>query len=356
MAPKFVRPHVRQFDAAPREDPAPAGQRLIKLNANENPFPPSPRVMQAIQNVEPEMLRRYPDSTARIFREAAAKALGVTADMILAGNGADDLLAIAVRTFVAGGGTLAFPQPTYSSYAALAQLSDAKAHPIDWDKNWSLPTDALVSAKADAIFVANPNTPSGTFVQPSKLAELAAAYAGPVVIDETYVDFADGNCLDLVRELSNVIIIRSMSVGYCLAGLRFGFALATADVIAEMTKVTDAYPCDAVATCAAAAAIEDQEYAARSWQQVRAERQRVSAELDSLGFSVTPSQANFILATCPGGRGRDVQLGLLEQGILVRCFEKPPLNDKIRITIGTSQENNALLGGIKALATAEKAA
>ncbi len=356
MAPKFVRPHVRQLDGPQRESIPAVGERVIKLNSNENPFPPSPRVMQAIQNLEPESLRRYPDPSARVFRESAAKVLGVGPEMILPGNGADELLSLAARTFVAGGGTLAAPQPTYSLFPTLAMLSDAKFHSVEWDKNWSLPIETLVEAKPDAIFVANPNTPSGTFVQPSKLAELATAFAGPLLIDETYADFADANCLDLVREFANVLIVRSMSVGYSLAGLRFGFAIAHEDVIHEMTKVKDPYNCDAVAIAASVAAIEDQEYAARTWQHVRFERQRLAIELEQFGWSVVPSQANFILSTCPAGRGRDVYAGLRQQGILVRHFDKTPLSDKIRITIGTSQENNALLGGIKALSAAEKAA
>ncbi|SRR5687767_6392669 len=356
MAPKFVRPHVRQLDGPLREEQPAAGERVIKLNSNENPFPPSQKVMQAIQNIEPELLRRYPDPTARAFREAAAKVLGVGAEMILAGNGADDLLAIAARTVVASGGTLACPQPTYTLFPVLAQQADAKFVSVEWEKNWSLPADALLAAKPDAIFLANPNTPSGTFVQPSKLAELAVGFGGMLLIDETYADFADANCVDLVREFANVVVVRSMSVGYSLAGLRFGFAVAQPEVIAEMAKSKDPYNCDAVATAAAAAAIEDQETAARNWQQVRAERQRLSVELEQLGWTVLPSQANFVLATVPTGRGRDVYLGLKEQGILVRHFDKSPLADKIRITVGTSQENNALLGGIKALAATEKAA
>jgi histidinol-phosphate aminotransferase len=291
-----------------------------------------------------------------VFRETAANVLAVGPEMILAGNGADDLLAVAARTCVASSGTLAAPQPTYELFPVLAQLCDAKFVPVDWEKNWSLPVDALADAKADAIFVSNPNTPSATVVQPSKLAELAGAFAGLLLIDETYVDFADANCLDLVREFPNVVVVRSLSVGYSLAGLRFGFAVGQVEVIEEMAKVQDAFNCDAVATAAAAAAIEDQEYASRTWQQVRAERQRLAVELEQLGWSVLPSQANFVLATCPDGSGRDAYLGLKEQGILVRHFERSPLTDKIRISVGTSQENNALLGGIKALATAEKAA
>lgn len=358
MAPKFVRAHVRQLDDPSPTDSSGGVERLIKLNSNENPFPPSPRVLQAIQNIEPELLRRYPESTARAFRESAAGVLGIAPEMILPGNGADDMLAVAARSFVSGGGTLAAPHPAYPLFPTLAVLADAKFVGVEWEKNWSLPAEALVAAKPDAIFLANPNTPSGSFVQPSKLAELAAGFDGVLLIDETYVDFADASCLDLVRELGNVVLVRSMSVGYSLAGMRFGFAVGHEDVIREMAKAKDPHNCDAVSIVAATAAIEDQDYAARSWQHIRAERARLAAELEQLGWPVQPSQANFLLATCPPGRGRgrDVAQRLRDQGILVRHFDKPPLADKIRITIGTSQENNALLGGIKALTATEKAA
>src|SRR5215510_11675467 len=162
MAPKFVKPSVRQMDGyTPGEQPAP-GERIVKLNTNENPFPPSAKVMQAIREIEPEMLRRYPNPTADKFRETAAKLLDIDVNMIIAGNGSDDLLTIATRAFVPPGGTLTFPDPTYSLYPVLAKLEDAKSVGVAWDVNWSLPIDALVDSKADAIYLANPNAPSGT--------------------------------------------------------------------------------------------------------------------------------------------------------------------------------------------------
>jgi histidinol-phosphate aminotransferase len=339
----------------PGEQPSP-GERVVKLNTNENPFPPSPKVMQAIQQVEPEMLRRYPSPSAHGFREAAAGVLGVTADMILAGNGSDDLLTIATRTFVPHGGTLVSPDPSYSLYPVLARLEEAKYVAVPWSNEWSLPVNELVAAKGDAIYLANPNAPSGTFVTPSQVAELAARFDGLVLIDEAYVDFAEDNCLSLVREFANVVVCRTMSKAYSLAGMRFGYAVAQPDVVHEMAKVKDSYNCDAIAICAATAAIQDQEYARRTWEHVRGERQRLTSELQQLGWSVLPSQANFILATVPNGRGKEAYLKLKQQGILVRHFDRPGLTDKIRITVGTSQENNALLGGIRAMATTEKAA
>jgi histidinol-phosphate aminotransferase len=339
----------------PGEQPG-AGERVVKLNTNENPFAPSDKVMQAIAQVEPEMLRRYPDPMANRFRAAAAKVLGVAPDMILAGNGSDDILTIATRTFVRPGGVLACPEPTYSLYPVLARLEEARYVPVPWDKDWALPTEALVDTKADAIYLANPNAPSGTFVSPLKVEELARHFPGLVLIDEAYVDFADDNCLTLVREYPNVVISRTLSKAYSLAGLRFGYAIAQPHVIEQMVKVKDSYNVDAISVVAATAAIQDQEYAQRTWEFVRSERQRLSSELTQLGWTVAKSQANFILATAPNGRGKDTYLGLKQQGILVRYFDKPGLTDKIRITVGQSQENNALLAGIKALTVSDKAA
>ena len=356
MAPPFVRANVREMQGyTPGEQPS-AGERVVKLNTNENPFDPSPKVMRAIQQVEPEMLRRYPPPLADKFRHAAAKVLGVTPDMILAGNGSDELLTIATRTFVPPGGTLASPAPTYSLYPVLAKLEEASFTAVPWEKDWALPIDALLETKADAIFLANPNAPSGTFVSPTKVEQLAKNFRGLLLIDEAYADFADDNCLTLVCEYRNVVITRTMSKAYSLAGLRFGYAVAHPDVVEQMVKVKDSYNCDAISVIAATAAIEDQEYARERWEFVKSERQRVSAELTQMGWTVAKSQANFILAASPDGRGRDVYLGLKQQGILVRHFDKPGLADKIRITIGQSQENNALLAGIKALTAAEKAA
>jgi histidinol-phosphate aminotransferase len=356
MAPPFVRANVRDMQGyTPGEQPG-AGERVVKLNTNENPLAPSDKVMQAIAQVEPEMLRRYPDPMANRFRAAAAKVLGLAPDMIVAGNGSDDILTIATRTFVRPGGVLASPEPTYSLYPVLARLEEARYVPVPWEKDWSLPTEALVDTKADAIYLANPNAPSGTFVSPLKVEELARHFSGLVLIDEAYVDFADDNCLTLVREYANVVISRTLSKAYSLAGLRFGYAVAQPHVIEQMVKVKDSYNVDAISVVAAAAAIQDQEYAQRTWEFVRSERQRLSSELTQLGWTVAKSQANFILATAPNGRGKDTYLGLKQQGILVRYFDKPGLTDKIRITVGQSQENNALLAGIKALTVSDKAA
>ena len=356
--PTFVRQTVRDMDGyTPGEQPG-IGERVVKLNTNENPFPPSPQVVRAIQSIEPEMLRRYPNPNADVFRDAAAKVLGhgVARDWIIAGNGSDDVLTIATRTFLAAGETLAYPDPTYSLYPVLAKLQDAKVAQVPWRKDYELPMDALIATKARAIYIANPNAPTGTFVSPLTIAELAGRFPGLILIDEAYVDFAEDNCLPLIKDHANIVISRTFSKAYSLAGMRFGYGIAQPHVIHEMLKVKDSYNVDAVAMTAATAAILDQDYAHENWERIKSERQRVSSELTQLGWTVLPSQANFIFARAPDGRGRDAYLGLKAQGILVRHFDKPGLTDKIRITIGQSHENNALLGGIRSLSLAEKAA
>jgi len=349
MAPSFVRARVREMAGyTPGEQPL-AEERVVKLNTNENPFPPSDKVMQAIQNIDRETLRRYPNPTADTFRRAAASMLGLTPEMIIAGNGSDDLLTIATRTFIPPDGKLAAPDPTYSLYPVLANLQGARFVPVPWGEDWSLPIEALVATKADAIYLANPNAPTGTFVSPVKVAELAKAFSGALLIDEAYVDFAEDDCLSLLRDHANVVICRTMSKAYCLAGLRFGYAVAQPEVIREFVKVKDSYNCDAISIVAATAAIQDQPYYKEKWEYVKQERQRLSVELTQLGWTVLPSQANFILAAVPDGRGREAYLGLKRQGILVRYFDLPGLQDKLRITVGQNHQNNALLAGIKAL-------
>lgn len=326
----------------PGEQPG-AGEKVIKLNTNENPFPPSPRVLEAIRTVDPDVLRRYPSPKADAFRAVAAAVHGVTPDMVLAGNGSDEILAIVMRTFVGPGDVLAYPDPTYSLYPVLADEGENRVRTVAWAPGFDLPIEALLKTSPRAIFFANPNAPTGTLVKKSRVRELARAFDGLVLVDEAYVDFADESCLDLVHELPNVLLCRTFSKGYSLAGLRFGYAIAAPAVVAEMLKVKDSYNCDAVAILAATAALEDQAYARKTWQAVRSERTRLAAELVERGFEVTPSQANFVFARCPRGNAAEIYLALKRQGILVRFFDKPGLADKLRITVGTAEQNDAVL-------------
>jgi histidinol-phosphate aminotransferase len=344
-----ARPNIERMTGyVPGEQPAP-GERVIKLNTNENPYPPSPRVMEAIRAFDPEGLRRYPNATADAFRDQAAKLHGVGRDQIVAGNGSDEILAMLVRAFVGPGQAIAWPDPTYSLYLVLADIQDARGVALPWAPEWQLPVDALLASGAQAIFFANPNAPSGTVVPPDTVRALARRFGGLVLVDEAYVDFATGDCVTLVRELPNVVVSRTLSKGYSLCGLRLGYAIAAPDIVDRLMKVKDSYNCHAIAITAGRAALEDQTHAAAGWQAVKRERDRLTGELTRRGWQVIPSQANFLLASVPGGDAGALYRQLKQQGILVRYFDRPGLDDKLRITVGRPDENDALLAALPAM-------
>jgi histidinol-phosphate aminotransferase len=346
MSRPIVRTTVRAMDGyVPGEQPPP-GASVTKLNTNENPYPPSPRVLDAIRGLPAHALQRYPHPMARDFRAAASRVLGVPEDTILAGNGSDDVLTIATRTFLAPGDVLAYPEPTYSLYPVLARLQDVRIVTVPWGPGWSLPIDALAATGARAVYLANPNAPSGTRVPVAAIDALARAFDGVVLVDEAYVDFADDSALALALELPNVVVSRTMSKAYSLAGVRFGFAVTRPETVREMTKVKDSYNCDAIAIAAATAAILDQEYARATWAKIRSERARLTLALEGLGWRVLPSEANFILATVPGGDAAQVHAALKARGVLVRYFDAPGLRDKLRITVGTPEDTDALIAAI----------
>lgn len=329
----------------PGEQPR-AGERIIKLNTNENPYPPSPQVAEALAGFPVESLRRYPSPMADRFRETAAHVYGLSPAQVLAGNGSDDILNIVIRAYLDPGDVLAYPDPSYSLYPVLADLHGVKVKPVPWEDGWTLPVAALASSGARVLFITNPNAPSGTLVPTTSLRRLASEFAGLILIDEAYVEFADESALPLLGECPNVVLSRTLSKSYSLAGLRFGYALAAAQVVTELAKVKDSYNCDAIAIAAATAALQDQAYARGVWAKVKSERARMTTELMARGYDVIPSQTNFLFARPPAGNGREVYERLKQKGILVRHFDKPGLGERVRITIGTPEENTELLAAL----------
>jgi len=315
---------------------------VLKLNTNENPYPPSPKVMKVLAEIGPEQLRRYPDPLANVFRRAAAEVNGVGADYIMCCNGGDDLLSIAFRAFCDERRPVAYPVPTYSLYPVLANLQNCKAIEIPFNGEFNLPTK-LVNTNAALTIICNPNAPTGTFVSVGELASLADELNGILLIDEAYVDFAEDNCAALVKDFDNVIVLRSMSKGYCLAGLRFGYAIARPSVIEGLMKVKDSYNVDVVAIAAATAAIKDQRYAKENIEKVKEERKRLARELRALGFEVPTSYANFVLAKNRNYKAGAIYDKLVQRGIYVRYFDFPGLENKLRITVGTQQQDDKLL-------------
>jgi len=324
----------------------PKAADVVKLNTNENPYPPSPEVVKAVAAMSAEGLRRYPDPTADAFREAAGQLHGLGPEFIMCCNGGDDLLTIAFRAFCDENRAVAYPVPTYSLYAVLAKLQNCRAIEIAFDAEYNLPPK-LVGTAATLTIVCNPNAPSGTFISAGELACLADELSGVLLIDEAYVDFADDNCAGLVKEFDNVIVLRSMSKGYSLAGIRFGYAMANPALIDGLMKVKDSYNVDAVAIAAATAAISDQAYFRDNVERVKKDRKTLIANLESLKFKVMDSSSNFLLARCVNGNAGEVYNSLAERNIYVRYFNLPGLNDKVRITVGTSEQNEKLISALK---------
>ncbi len=343
----FLRSSVRAMKGyTPGEQPRAGG--VIKLNTNENPYPPSPRVAEAIAAlVHSDRLRKYPEPRGDAFRQAAGRVLGVDPESILIGNGSDDILTILTRAFVPEGGLIVSPTPSYLLYQTLADIQGAHFQGVPFDDDWTLPNPWPVGA-AHLTLIANPNSPSGTRVTNQAIAELSAGLAGPVVVDEAYADFAEENALSLAQ-IPNVIVTRTLSKSYGLAGLRFGFAIARPELVHELNKVKDSYNCDVLSLAGAAAALEDQEYMRSCRAKILATRSRLTQELRQLGFGVLESHANFVWATRPGHAAKAIFEALKARNILVRYMDYGMYGDGLRISIGSDDEIDRLLAELRTL-------
>lgn len=356
----FARPNIAALAGyVPGEQPT--DPAVIKLNTNENPYPPSPWVMQAVASITPEQLRRYPSPLANPFREAAGKVLGIGADHILATNGGDELLDLVFRAFVGERDRVGYFTPSYSLYPVLADIAAAHKAEVPYRPDWTMDVETMLQTFPKLVLVTNPNAPSGTMVSPATLFGLAVGLAengGVLVVDEAYTDFAPGSCLSLVARLPNLIILRSLSKGYSLAGMRFGFAIAQPGLIQELVKVKASYNVDAVSIAAATAAILDQDYARETWRKVGWERERLTSELRRRGFELPDSVSNFVFARVPTKAGvknpaDDLYQTLKACGILVRYWNAPGLHQHVRISIGTKEQMDRLLEEIDRWKNAE---
>jgi len=332
----------------------PSETDVIKLNTNENPYPPSSLALKALKEITSEQLRRYPDPIGNKFRETAAEVNGVLPENILCCNGGDDLLTMAFRAFCDENRPVAYPVPTYTLYPVLANLQNCNAIEVPFDDEFNLPAK-LASTNAALTIVCNPNAPTGSFISVDELASLADEINGVLLIDEAYVDYAEKNCTALVKDFDNIIILRSMSKGYSLAGMRFGYAIAQSGLIAGLMKVKDSYNVDAVAITVATAAVKDQEYFSENINKVKVERKRLTEQLRNLGFNVGKSFSNFILAQINNGRAAEIYEYLKKRNIYVRYFKYPELEDKLRISIGTPEQDDKLLAALKEILQTEQA-
>lgn len=343
-----VNPHIRSLTAyqpglQPRE-----GERVVKLNTNENPYPPSPRVLEAIREAATDRLRLYPDPSSRELREVAAQLYEVDPSQVLAGNGSDEILGILTRTFATRGDLVGYYEPSYSYYSTLGNIHALTLVPVAIEADgFSLPMPPRRDFKL--FFLTNPNSPLGFSVDAEFVARLARHLDGALVVDEAYADFASANCLSLLKTVPNLVITRSLSKSYGLAGLRVGLALGPKDWIEQMDKVRDHYNLNRIAQAAAVAALQDRVYFRQSVERVLKTRSRLLEGLRSLGLRCPEPQGNFVFARFPSADAAvSTYRRLFDRGILVRTFPHKGLEDGIRISVGTDRETDLLLQEIRA--------
>jgi histidinol-phosphate aminotransferase len=329
----------------------PRDEKVIKLNTNENPYPASPRVFAALRKAINRSLRLYPEPLADSLRTVAATAYGVKRENILAGNGSDEILSIIMRSFIGPQDRVAFPVPTYSLYDTLIAIQEGQPSPVDYLPDFSLP-EALAAQNAAVTFLCNPNSPSGTIVPLPDIERLARAVSGILVVDEAYVDFAESegaSMVPLISRLSNLIVLRTFSKSFSLAGMRVGLAFASEEIISGMMKVKDSYNLNRLSLVAATAALQDMSWMTRNVRRIQRSRRQLSTGLRKMGFYVYPSHANFVMARKTEQNLKRLYERLKDQQIFVRYFDVPGLQDSLRITVGTPQEIRALLKEIEAI-------
>ena len=355
----WVRPLVRRLHAyVPGEQPRIKG--LIKLNTNENPYPPSPRVLGAIRAAVDGRLRLYPNPTAHALRERLARLHRCSPDQIIVGNGSDELLAMAVRCFVEPAGArhsdrsaVQFFDPSYSLYPVLAAIHGALSNSVPLPEDFDIPSMPELrrgrqwNFRAALTFVTTPNAPSGRGYTTAQLASLCRAQKGIVVLDEAYVDFAAEHALALALKFQHVLVARTFSKAYSLCFQRVGYLVGHPDLIAALHKIRDSYNVNGLGQVAALATLDDLAYYRANFRKIIAIREQLTRQLEALGFRVYPSQTNFILAQPPKFSAQEWMQKLRDRKVLVRWFNAPGVRDYLRITIGTPAEAASLVAAAR---------
>lgn len=347
---QYAREDIRRIEGyVPGEQPQ--QRQYIKLNTNENPYPPAMSIGATLTCFNWDELRLYPEPTAKMVREKAAEIYHVEPYQVLCGNGSDDLLTIAVRTFVGAGQHVAYTEPSYSLYPVLAALQGAIRKPVPLDEKYWLPPNAAELAERARLFLlARPNAPTGTSFPIELVEKLAREFKGVVWIDEAYADFADDNCLELVNKYDNVIVSRTFSKSFSLAGIRLGLAFGNVELIKDMLKLKDSYNVNMLTQYLAVSALESINRMKENAKKICTVREHFSRELTTLGFSVLPSQANFVFAQVPADvTAKTIFQDLRDAGILVRFFNVPSLDNYLRISIGTEAQMQTVVEAIKAI-------
>lgn len=349
---RFWSPEVRELEPyVPGEQPK--IQNLLKLNTNENPYPPSPKVVEAVQAVlheQADALRLYPDPDATALKQAIAKQQNIDVSQVFVGNGSDEVLAHIFKAFFLQDEPILYPDITYSFYPVYSQFFGTKTKEIPLNENFEIDVRDYTQSNGGVI-ITNPNAPTSIALSLAEIEQVLQANPDRVVvIDEAYVDFGAESAVSLINRYENLVVCQTTSKSRSLAGLRVGFAIAQSHLIAALEAVKNSfnsYPIDRFAIAAAVASFEDQAYFEEQCQKVITSREKLVRDLTELGFNVLPSKANFIFATHSQHDAGQLAQKLREQGIIVRYFNKPRINQFLRITVGTDEQNARLVQTLK---------
>lgn len=330
----------------------PRRERLVKLNTNENPYPPSPRAMEAIAQVTTDSLRRYPDPESTVLREAFARNAGLQPEQVFIGNGSDEVLAHVFQALLKHPLGICFPDVSYSFYPVWCDLYGINYQEVALAEDFSVEVEAY-PAENGGIIIPNPNAPTGRLLALDDIRRLLKRSAGSVVvIDEAYIDFGGESATSLIDEYDNLLVVQTLSKSRSLAGLRVGVAMGDAALIEGLSRVKNSfnsYPLDTLAQEAALAALDDDAYFQQTCQRVIDSRGRLAGELESLKFEVLPSAANFLFVRHQQLFARDLFTGLRERNVIVRYFDQPRIDNYLRITVGTDDECDELIGALREL-------
>lgn len=344
---QHVRPCIQEMHGyVPGKQPTDGA--YIKLNTNENPYPPSPRVLEALHAAVNSDLRLYSDPMASSLRQTAARIYGCEVEQVVAGNGSDDILTMIFRTFLDADDAVATAAPSYSLYNALSAMQNATCLEISMGPDYTLPTD-LDDYGAKVLLIVNPNAPTGVLFSRDALRGLLERTQSMVVVDEAYADFAGESAIDLLPEFPHLIVTRTLSKSYALAGMRLGLGFAHADIAAQMFKVKDAYNLDRLSIVAGCAALEDQAWLKETTANIIRTRTHMLQALTDMGLHVPVSRSNFVFPRIPDGRALEVYEALEKRHILVRYFSSPQVSDSLRVTVGTDDEVAVFLDALREL-------
>lgn len=343
----MIAKHVERLEPyIPGEQPK--SKDVVKLNTNENPYPPSPKCAEVLKTFDLDRLRRYPDPEFTELREAIARLNGCAPSQVFVGNGSDEILSLAARAFVEDDGAIGSLDPSYSLYKTLAAIRDVPWRGLRGSEVLEGLAKEYDTDFSSLFLLTNPNAPTGEFVEPDEVAAFAANYAGVVIVDEAYADFARADCMALATAAGNrnLIVMRTFSKSYSLAGLRVGYCVGPDDLIGALYKVKDSYNVDAVAQAVALAAFSDQAWMKANAEKIKATRRWFAKALEERGWDVLPSESNFVFARPAHAAAAALFAALRERNIFVRYFSSPNTCDRLRITIGTDGQMKRLMEAI----------